>query len=924
MAGMLAKPTFALEITGSEAENTMRKNVFAAAVGIQDATLSNLAQPLVRIALKLLMLLRAHRAAHAGPGAYVPPDGAAHDHWMTNEQDLLDAVAEIDAELNTHYVKDKIDGGVGNAPKRAHKRRMLLQKVSSIMRDGLLQAIRGKTLLSHLENKEYVTEEIENLNIITTAQATRLVSLTCVRLIIDIFSVMAKRGGSGKSTFQDLCALPDPSKDSWTAFERRLLEAKSHLLALRPADAEAVTNLMIAMQLHAFIKQGTLLPDEKYREAYRLVLDGMEQELDAPGQLGPLSLAKMKEVGAQLQVTLQSRSLSEVPPKIAAANKQISLEARVRRLEAGGGGKPPDKPPPDKTTSSAFGFPRGGGRGKGRGRGKSGRAVGQESTAPTGKCFVCGKVGCKPSTCPNGNPDAQKEHAAKQAERARANANRQVRRLQGACNVSEDEAVSDEENAQVCLLSPLASPNSFLSNPELPLEVFPKFLGTICYDLSHDSGTPIEHACITVAPVLPPFMRPGLARYGETVVHIYKTQCRIMPNYSSEKGPVVDTGAQRGAAKHPSEIVTYTGNSHNIIGALGDAKILPGIVMGCETIDANGRPFTLLVPDESVSDPNLTDSLIPVGRLKEAGFQVSFRIPVEAHLDGVDLTVYPKYGGKIITPNPDSRTIFMEYEDATWRLPKPTIALKRVLPTMLVDHATLNGFSILAEQRSSNEQSNTAHLSTRNEEDQRKFELMCRRQKEAAILHESYGHRNPTSLVKDLKAAGIPIKHLQRYLHAHKCKYCDANLGRASYYCKSAKQPGGEELVLSTIVDPLSPTTPITQSLANEHEVTSVPPTNTMLRPFKTVLSQGPLAKELAHKMADLEATVKQLGTTEDAEPNCSPAGTDLRIDWADACSLGRTGERYFLLIVDKDTEYLANFNTKSRHGEPGVVKLMK
>jgi hypothetical protein len=34
--------------------------------------------------------------------------------------------------------------------------------------------------------------------------------------------------------------------------------------------------------------------------------------------------------------------------------------------------------------------------------------------------------------------------------------------------VSEDEAVSDEENAQVCLLSPLASPNSLLSDPELP------------------------------------------------------------------------------------------------------------------------------------------------------------------------------------------------------------------------------------------------------------------------------------------------------------------------------------------------------------------------------------------------------------------------------------------------------------------------
>jgi hypothetical protein len=84
--------------------------------------------------------------------------------------------------------------------------------------------------------------------------------------------------------------------------------------------------------------------------------------------------------------------------------------------------------------------------------------------------------------------------------------------------------------------------------------------------------------------------------------------------------------------------------AENRFGALGHAKTLPGIIMGCETIDVNGRPFTLIVPDESVSDPTLTDSLIPVGRLKEDGFDVSFRIPIEAHIDGVDLTVYPKYG----------------------------------------------------------------------------------------------------------------------------------------------------------------------------------------------------------------------------------------------------------------------------------------
>ena len=64
-------------------------------------------------------------------------------------------------------------------------------------------------------------------------------------------------------------------------------------------------------------------------------------------------MAKMKEFGAQLQVTLQSRGLSEVPPKIVAANKQFPGEARVRKLEAGGGGEPPDKPPPDKLSSAA-------------------------------------------------------------------------------------------------------------------------------------------------------------------------------------------------------------------------------------------------------------------------------------------------------------------------------------------------------------------------------------------------------------------------------------------------------------------------------------------------------------------------------------------------------------------------------------------
>ena len=60
------------------------------------------------------------------------------------------------------------------------------------------------------------------------------------------------------------------------------------------------------------------------------------------------------------------------------ANELADMQARLRKLESVGGGR-------------------------------CGRADRQEPTAPTGKCFTCGQVGCKSSTCPNGNQDAQQK-----------------------------------------------------------------------------------------------------------------------------------------------------------------------------------------------------------------------------------------------------------------------------------------------------------------------------------------------------------------------------------------------------------------------------------------------------------------------------------------------------------------------------------
>ena len=41
-----------------------------------------------------------------------------------------------------------------------------------------------------------------------------------------------------------------------------------------------------------------------------------------------------------------------------------------------------------------------------------------------------------------------------------------------------------------------------------------------------------------------------------------------------------------------------------------------------------------MVPDISVFSPELADSMVPAGRLMEAGFDVAFRIPKHADTDG--------------------------------------------------------------------------------------------------------------------------------------------------------------------------------------------------------------------------------------------------------------------------------------------------
>ena len=100
-------------------------------------------------------------------------------------------------------------------------------------------------------------------------------------------------------------------------------------------------------------------------------------------------------------------------------------------------------------------------------------------------------------------------------------------------------------------------------------------------------------------------------------------------------GWVLDSGAQRGATGRKSEILKHTGPSLLIQRVVGPAEHMTGILMGAETQDSHGKPFVLVVPDVSVYDPAMSDSLIPMGRLVEAGF------PSQAKDDGFSLKQFP-------------------------------------------------------------------------------------------------------------------------------------------------------------------------------------------------------------------------------------------------------------------------------------------
>jgi len=109
--------------------------------------------------------------------------------------------------------------------------------------------------------------------------------------------------------------------------------------------------------------------------------------------------------------------------------------------------------------------------------------------------------------------------------------------------------------------------------------------------------------------------------------------------------------------------------------------------LGAETVDQHAKFFILVVPDVSVCDPGMFNSLIPAGRLMEAGYNVNVRIPDDTFTDGFTPATFPLYSGSITTPD-NLTMILMEYAGHTWRLPKVRAISKLALVRRFIRAST--------------------------------------------------------------------------------------------------------------------------------------------------------------------------------------------------------------------------------------------
>jgi hypothetical protein len=137
--------------------------------------------------------------------------------------------------------------------------------------------------------------------------------------------------------------------------------------------------------------------------------------------------------------------------------------------------------------------------------------------------------------------------------------------------------------------------------------------------------------------------------------------------------------------------------------------------------------------------------------------------------------------------------------------------------------------------------------------------------------------------IKRIAFPSLPgTKYLKRYILSFECAFCQAALGRCSYIKHKRKRTALPPYTDTTLLPPSTPTI--------------VP--DVFLYPFK-----GSLLNITAL------STSKPVTITEDLSNACA------------TCTVGPDKDVYFLLLVDKNTEYYVTFNTSTRDSPVALLQ---
>ena len=269
-----ATEAYHLVIKGTETQNELSRLMYEGANELKpnEPHFARLARVFVRVGQRQMEKLREHRNAHDGDEEYEPPSAAEEDAWQSNDEIMKDAFSRLDGELEALYALKKMNAttatGAYTAAALAQQKRLrhgVIEELNCILRKGLLAATRNVTLLSHLGNKGHVRTEIDNLDQITAESCKRIVCLTSVRLMVDIFNTMSKRGGANNQVLTTLFKPPNPIVGSFEELFADMDRSKNAILALQPEDAAEVLDIIMALQLKTYISEGAT----RCRQAFR-------------------------------------------------------------------------------------------------------------------------------------------------------------------------------------------------------------------------------------------------------------------------------------------------------------------------------------------------------------------------------------------------------------------------------------------------------------------------------------------------------------------------------------------------------------------------------------------------------------------------------------------------------------------------------